>query len=253
MYLKNLLNSLLVALSVVMLTGCYILIEKPDNRGSVVSSSGAYDCPVSKNCSIGVYDIYFDEEFSAVPEEGFVFIGWKKRGRGLCGGDNKPCYLPTANFGDNPALTALLESEEIFYLTPVFKPVEGVKTVSLPGTWNYVETMSYQGSSGQTCRASGEIEHTVVFGEGHYNLYLSGSKRIIDASTCRLSFDVENPSKGLLTRESFYETVTEDEITSWQPAVYEANIISADKYLIKFQYNDGNGLVQAEVTYTRKI
>ena len=108
-----------VALTFLSLVGCKIQIDVPKG-GYVISESGSYECRAGQACTIDVYSIYFDETFVAVPDQGYHFSGWKKRDKGLCGGRNQPCWLPTTGFLGHDALLAVLESDTIFYLTPVF-------------------------------------------------------------------------------------------------------------------------------------
>lgn len=51
-----------------------------------------------------------------------LLAGWKKRDSGLCGGNAGICHLKTAGLAGKPLATAVLESDEVFYLEPVFKP-----------------------------------------------------------------------------------------------------------------------------------
>lgn len=105
----------------VLLVGCKIEITVPQG-GSVVTSSGAYTCFAGQTCLVSVYDIHFDETFSVTAEPGYQFAGWKKQDRGLCGGSSDPCRLFTSSFEGQPNLMAVLESDEVFYLEPVFEP-----------------------------------------------------------------------------------------------------------------------------------
>lgn len=102
------------------LSACKIQVSSTAG-GSVATASGSYQCVANTTCAeIQVSNTEFNETFTAKPEAGFVFAGWRKRDRGLCGGSTNDCKLTTSNFGTNNALLALLSSDETFYLEAVF-------------------------------------------------------------------------------------------------------------------------------------
>jgi hypothetical protein len=111
---------LVYLLAVALLAGCKVKITVPEG-GRVTTSSGAYSCDAGSVCMIDVVDIFFDETFIAEPLQGYKFKSWKKKDRGLCGGNSKPCRLITSGFEGNEALMAFLENDQIFYLKPVFQ------------------------------------------------------------------------------------------------------------------------------------
>lgn len=114
------------------LFGCKIEISVPPG-GKVQSDSGAILCAAGKTCVVDVTDVYFDEVFRGIPIAGYTFEGWKKRERGFCGGNNEPCRLATTAFGDFPALMGLLESDEGFYLEPVFDIKRSAEVIDVQG------------------------------------------------------------------------------------------------------------------------
>jgi ELWxxDGT repeat protein len=113
-----------VALTFLSLAGCKVEITVPIG-GNVITESGVYECSSGKKCTIDVYDIFFDETFVAVPDQGFSFAGWKKKDKGFCGGKDLPCHLFTTGFFEYDILMAILESDTKFYLTPVFASENG--------------------------------------------------------------------------------------------------------------------------------
>ncbi len=117
-----------VLLIVVAVTGCRIRIDNP-STGSVITNSGAHRCAAGQTCDIHVVDIFFDETFMAVPQRGYYFVGWKKRDKGLCGGQFKPCHIFTSAFEGNDVLMSFLESDDVFYLQPVFSSAPPVTDV----------------------------------------------------------------------------------------------------------------------------
>jgi len=108
-----------VALVFLSLVGCKIQIDVPKG-GNVITESGKYECLSGQACTIDVYDVLYDETFVALPDQGYSFVGWEKRDKGLCGGKAKPCWLPTTGFLGHDRLLAILESDTVFYLTPQF-------------------------------------------------------------------------------------------------------------------------------------
>jgi hypothetical protein len=137
--LRKLLGFALIFLA---LTGCRVVINVPEN-GGVTTASGAYGCrrdpdkPFHTLCGIDIYDLYFDEEFIAVPDPGFKFVGWKKRDHGLCGGKTTSCNIVSGLAKDNELLMELLESHQSFYLEPVFENASACRA-SDSGTSNKI-------------------------------------------------------------------------------------------------------------------
>lgn len=105
-----------------LLAGCKVNIIVPEG-GKVVSESGEYDC-ASGTCVIEVADTTFDQTFSAAPNAGFVFDGWRTDDNYLCGGSTGTCRLNTTGFGASPPLMAILASDDDFFLEPVFRPAQ---------------------------------------------------------------------------------------------------------------------------------
>ena len=110
--------------AILALSACKIVISVPDG-GRIDSESGAHNCASGKICEIDVLDVFFEETFVATPREGQQFLGWKKQDKGLCGGKTTACELASAPLKGNDFLETLLESEELFYLDPVFAPEGG--------------------------------------------------------------------------------------------------------------------------------
>ncbi|GAB3322739.1 hypothetical protein [Haliea atlantica] len=117
---KALTAALLAATTI--LSGCKIQMSTSPG-GTITTQSGSFTCRPNTRCpTIDVNDIHFDETFVARPQAGYEFVGWKKRHRGMCGGNRKPCRLSTAGFAGNDDLMAFLERpNEVFYLEAVFR------------------------------------------------------------------------------------------------------------------------------------
>ncbi len=113
----------LALLAMVTLAACKIQVTVPEG-GKVVTETENFSCASGNTCEISVVDVFFDETFVAVPEDGYTFRQWRKRDRGLCGGSDQPCRLFTAGFTGNDALLAFLRTDEVFYLAPVFETTD---------------------------------------------------------------------------------------------------------------------------------
>lgn len=119
---RNLLTTLLTLLLV---TGCKIVVQVPVG-GQVITQSGGYKaCAAGKTCVIDVVDLFFNEAFIAKPASGYVFKHWKSKARAFCGDHKGACRLQSTLLGIDPSLTALLESDERFFLQPVFVKKSG--------------------------------------------------------------------------------------------------------------------------------
>ena len=110
----------IVLTAAVLLVACKIEIQVP-RFGKVASESGAFDCEAEQTCEIDVVDQFFDETFSGEPGEGYRFVEWATFPGTFCGGASAPCRLTTAAFADHPHLLPFLDTDELFYLRPVFE------------------------------------------------------------------------------------------------------------------------------------
>ena len=115
----SLVRSIVLVLMAMSIVSCKIKIVVPEG-GRVVSESGAYNCSSGTTCKFDVVDTFFSETFTAVPADGYEFHIWRKRANALCPGTSTPCNLSTEGFGEFPALMAVLESNDVFQLKPVF-------------------------------------------------------------------------------------------------------------------------------------
>ncbi|MEM6606070.1 MAG: hypothetical protein AAF671_09935 [Pseudomonadota bacterium] len=90
--------------------------------GRITTASGNFTCTPNSSCPvIDVVDTGFDETFTAVPDSGFVFDGWRRRQRGFCGGSTDDCRLFTSGFAGNSNLLGILNSDQTFFLEAVFR------------------------------------------------------------------------------------------------------------------------------------
>ena len=121
---------LVLLLLFAILASCKIQISVPGN-GAVNTASGAYECDTGKLCEIDVVDIFFDETFIGIPDQGYLFDTWAKGDKWLCGGKTTECRLFTSFFEQHTALMAILESDSVWVLAPRFLR-------DLSGNWSVV-------------------------------------------------------------------------------------------------------------------
>lgn len=123
MYLKFFVRTAVLLATLVLVTGCRIVIQVPEG-GRVEAESGTYVCDEGQTCNFEVSTTDFDETFIAKADAGHVFDGWKKEKRHFCGGRLSPCRLFTTAFDGNSALLDILTSDLDFYLVPQFRPAD---------------------------------------------------------------------------------------------------------------------------------
>lgn len=186
------LKGLLLTSLFILLGGCKISIEVPDLHGAqVVSTSGAYICThASEECVIDVVDLFFDETFRALPNRGYMFTGWERRERGLCGGSTEDCRLFTSSFEGIDLLMAVLESDQTYYLEANFAPIEGgVTTMNIVGLW-------HSATSWGECTVEGTVEFWVDREQGLFWQARAPNPVIVDVETCETVIASETPVLG---------------------------------------------------------
>ena len=133
--IERVLSRVVLVLAVTIAGGCRIEIAVPEG-GKVLSESGNHECLSGNICNIDVDDFSFSQTFNATPDgPDYLFSHWRKRPRGLCGGQAQPCAIDASRAADHPNLIDILYSDQVFYLEPVFsKPDTWVKSGSdMPG------------------------------------------------------------------------------------------------------------------------
>ena len=135
------LRKVMVLAAVMTVVGCKVEIAVPEG-GAVKTEFGTYRVEAMEADSIEVNDTSFHETFVAEPAEGYLFAGWKKQERGLCGGSLAPCELYTSWMAGDDSLMAILESDESFYLTPSFLPADQVRLYAAGDRVNFSGTLS---------------------------------------------------------------------------------------------------------------
>jgi len=127
-------------------TGCKIDISSSTN-GRIETDSGGYSCAAGATCEINVSDTFFDESFHAIPVQGYKFAAWRTKPSSLCGGSTKACRLTTTGFSGTP-LMGILESDQVFFLEPVF---------GTANTWRPRADMSTAGLEIGSCVINGKL------------------------------------------------------------------------------------------------
>jgi len=225
----------------------------------IESQPGYAQCTYgSSECFFDVVDIHFDETFTAIPNKDYVFVGWKKRHRGFCGGSSEPCRLFTSGFEGHDVLMSFLESdEEVFYLEAEFmhKDDVGAETIKITGTWNYAEQWEADDNPSRVCTSTGQFVHEVIEGEGLYIDLQPGSVRVSQLSDSGCDYATKTRTGGgYIASYSTDDTVTARQISSVQNqsgVTYWAVIQSSDKYTLFFDFERDGKLIHGSVEYTR--
>ncbi len=133
-----------ITLFLLFVQGCKINQVVPAG-GAIVSRTGNYNCATGQTCLITINGTVFSDTFTAVPNPGYRFTGWKKQSGYLCGGTKTPCALENV-----PANFTAIDADT--FLVPIFEKIDLVKF--LPATTRGV----FQVDPG----ATGAIDTTVT-------------------------------------------------------------------------------------------
>lgn len=162
-----------------MVSGCKIQVTVPEG-GSVTTLSGDFECMAGETCTVDVRDLEFDETFVARPDKNKIFLHWKKRPRGFFGGSQNPkARLFTSGFKDNAPLMSVLESDDVFFLEPVFVDTgpESMWTYHNRQLWtgeDIVEGLDY-------CKESIFYGYALLF---NFDINLDGQSDFLLPTTC---------------------------------------------------------------------
>ena len=114
---------LLLSLTVC-IAGCKLAVIVVE--GGEVQSINSGTCLEGTICVHQVNDTDYTETFTAVPNSGWAFVNWQSGDRFFCRGSIDPeCDISAAGHEGNVILEAVIESDETFYLMPVFKQTSG--------------------------------------------------------------------------------------------------------------------------------
>lgn len=111
---------LLLLAASIFLTGCKLAVVVGEG-GMVQSTSKTRDCAASSNCAFEVSDASFSETFTAVPLPGYKFEKWQTGPGFVCFKTPGPtCTVSNTMFKDVPAIQAIIASDAVFTLKPLF-------------------------------------------------------------------------------------------------------------------------------------
>jgi hypothetical protein len=123
----NVFKSLLLIGAAVVLTGCKLVVHVTSG-GDVQSASGTRNCAGADLCEFEITDTNFTDSFTATPREGYVFSRWHKGDGFFCAGSTNPtCALSNTGAAGNTGIEALIDSQEMFHIMPIFEFV-GIDT-----------------------------------------------------------------------------------------------------------------------------
>ena len=118
------------------LQGCKVAVIVVEG-GEVQSTMSGTCIPANPGvfgsvCIHEVSDTNFSETFTAVPDSGMTFVKWNSGDGFLCADSTNPaCEVSNTVFAGNPFAEAIVSSNAVFYLMPIFS-----ESVDLnPGVW----------------------------------------------------------------------------------------------------------------------
>lgn len=107
-------------LLVLLLPGCKLALVAVEG-GDIHSVSGRFTCLAGNNCILEISRDNFNDTFIAVPHDGYAFSHWLGGDSTFCGrSTRRRCALDVRPLRDDPTIQAVLASDQIFYLIPVF-------------------------------------------------------------------------------------------------------------------------------------
>ncbi len=124
MAISHRLRILILIVAVTCLTeGCKLAVVI-DVGGSVKSASGTRNCQEGNTCLFDVTDTKFVESFEAIPLPGYKFVKWQGGSQSLCANAVTPtCILLTTFFAGNAAFEAIIASDSVFTIKPLFTAI----------------------------------------------------------------------------------------------------------------------------------
>lgn len=152
--IRNIIRSLLLICLAAAITGCRLGVVV-FLGGDVISASGSHDCLQGNACEIQIDDSNFTETFTAIPKTGYVFSRWETGDKFICGGSISPsCTVSNTAFAGNPDFEAVIASDQLFYIMPVFnkepeEPVDPDNCGPLPTGVDVFEELNWANQGGQ--------------------------------------------------------------------------------------------------------
>jgi hypothetical protein len=120
---------LLTLVAGIFLGGCKLAVTVGEG-GTVQSASKTRNCAEVSQCVFEVSEANFEETFTAVPLPGYRFERWQSGPGYLCLNTPGPnCVLTNVVFKEVPPILAIIASDAVFTIRPVFKPIADGKLV----------------------------------------------------------------------------------------------------------------------------
>lgn len=114
---------MLAVSAVVILAGCKVAVIVVE--GGEVQSVSSGTCLSGSVCLHEVSDTNYVETFTAVPDTGWEFVEWNSGGDFFlgCADPASPvCVVSNMGTAGNPLVEAVVASDKVFYLKPIFEP-----------------------------------------------------------------------------------------------------------------------------------
>lgn len=120
---------LLMLVASILLSGCKLAVVVGEG-GTVQSKSNTRNCAEVSQCTFEVSGADFDETFTAVPLPGYRFDRWQSGPGYLCLKTPGPtCTLSNVPFKEIPSILAIIASDAVFTIRPVFTAIAGTRLV----------------------------------------------------------------------------------------------------------------------------
>lgn len=125
--LRSLSRVALVVVISIIVTGCKLALTVTSG-GDVQSLSGTNDCAGGSLCEFDIVDTDFNEMFTAVARDGYVFSKWQGGTGYLCADSADPvCGVSNVLVAGNVTADAIIATGKFFYAKPLFEFV-GIDT-----------------------------------------------------------------------------------------------------------------------------
>ncbi len=149
---------------IVVITGCKLAVIVVE--GGEVQSTGSGTCLVGSVCLHEITDTNFRESFTAVADDGWVFVRWHSADSFFCGEEDLPtCTLTNDESDGDELVESIVASDRTFYIMPVFEKITAApitQTVTVqgrewaqprlfePANWQHVDNLCPGGACSGT-------------------------------------------------------------------------------------------------------
>tara|TARA_R110002073_G_scaffold58639_1_gene148442 strand:+ start:306 stop:1184 length:879 start_codon:yes stop_codon:yes gene_type:complete len=164
------LKTLLVVSLFSLVAGCKIAVMVVEGGEVEVGYPSGTVCETGTICINQVNSTTYSEVFVAKPDAGWRFVKWSSGDSFLCADTTSPtCTLSNIPLAGIPAVEAIVDSSETFYLMPLFAPLTEIgSTVTMNGkewapltsfgdlTWDEIDAVCPVTNGGH-CLAGGKL------------------------------------------------------------------------------------------------